>query len=739
MMNSQHRNSLTTAITAATMGVLLGSEPLLAQPALEEVVVTARKREESLQDAPMSIKALGAMELERRNITTLSDLEGAVPNLSVKGSISRNNAGVFIRGVGQGDRSITLDPGVGLYINGVYLARMQGGMLDLLDIERIEVLRGPQGTLYGRNTIGGAVNIIPSKPSEKAGLKVRVGTGNYSLVDTGVVADLPLIEDTLYSRLSVGYTDRDGFTTNVANGEKWDDKNYLGLRGDLRWLPSDNVTVDLSLDWSKRRQESSGGQCVLEDRNAPLMQLADRVLGLGYADACAEADSLGDLRFALDSSSRDDTDEWGMAASLEWALSDTATLKSITSFRRLEWALDEDFDSSPLPVYHSRNDASWQEQYSQEFQLTGDSLGGDLQWTMGLYMFSEEVERPAFTDFFLLNQFSERIRYSETESYALYGQASYQLAEQWVLTGGLRYTYEDRGFANQEVVLPSGDLTDNVAVSDTFSAVTPMLNLAWHPTESVMAYLSLSQGFKSGGFNARPDVSQPESLEPYDEETVDSYEIGIKSRWLEDRLTANLALFRSDYEDMQLNNVQVSDSGTPLSIIRNAGESVIEGVELDIEALVTENWRISLGYGYTSAEYEEYATLNPTSGLVEDLTYLEFANTPENSLKLSTDWKLPLELPGLYESRFRIDYSYTDGYYNDVENTEALRREDTDIVNASLLFAFNEDRTRLQLWGKNLTDEVYYRSGFSLGASFGAGQRFFSEPRTYGVTLTHEL
>lgn len=738
-MAAQHFNPLTTAVAFASLGLLLGTEPLLAQPALEEVLVTARKREESLQNAPMSIKALGALELERRNITTLSDLEGAVPNLSVKGSISRNNAGVFIRGVGQADRSITLDPGVGLYINGVYLARMQGGMLDLLDIERIEVLRGPQGTLYGRNTIGGAVNIIPSKPSETAGLKVRVGTGNYDLVDAGIVADLPLVEDTLYSRLSVGYTDREGFTTNVLNGEKWDDKNYLGLRGDLRWLASDDVTVDLSLDWSKRRQESSGAQCVLENPNAPLMQLADRVLRLGYADACAEAQALGDLRFAVDASSRDDSDEWGFAATLEWELSDSMVLKSITSFRRLEWALDEEFDGSRLPVYHSRNDSSWQEQYSQEFQLAGDGLGGDLQWTMGLYLFSEDVERPAFSDFFLLNQFSERIRSAETESYALYGQASYNLTDHWILTGGLRYTYEDRSFANQEILLPNGTITDEVEVGDDFSAVTPMVNLAWHPTDTVMAYLNFSQGFKSGGFNARPDASQPESLEPYDEETVDSYEIGVKSRWLEDRVTANLALFRSDYEDMQLNNVQVSSSGNPLSIIRNAGESVIEGVELDVEALVTEGWRLSLGYGYTSAEYKEYATLNPATGQIEDLTHLEFANTPKHSLKLSSDWVLPLSVPGLHESRLRIDYSYTEGYYNDVENTEALRRDDTNILNAALILAFNEDRTRLQLWGKNLTDEVYYRAGFSLGASFGAAQRFFSEPRTYGVTLTHEL
>lgn len=737
-MNPRHKTHLLSAAIVA-LGANLAVEPALAQaaPMLEEVVVTARKREESLQNTPLSIKALGAAELEDRNILSLGDLPSAVPNMSVQSSISRNTAGVFIRGIGGVGRSITTDPGVGLYIDGVYLARAQGGMLEMLDVERIEVLRGPQGTLYGRNTIGGAVNFITQKPDIEPSLQVKVGAGNYDLVTASATADLPLVKDTLLSKFAVSYANRDGFTTNVFSGDKWDDKNYFGARADFRWLASDTVTVDLSMDMSRRREESSGAQCVLQKPDAPLILLADYMIGLGYADACSAAEQLGDLKFSVDSPSRDDMEDIGGAATISWDLSPDLAFKSITAYRKLEWELFEDFDASPVPIFSSRGDDAEQEQVSQEFQLTGDNLGGRLNWTTGLYYFDEDVSRPAYSDFYLIGDFYQRVRGASTTSYAAYGQASFELADNWSLTAGIRYTEEERAFSNMEVVTATGEVRDVVNVDDTFDAVTPMLNLSWQATEDMMLYASWSQGYKSGGFNSRVSLEDPESLEPYQEETVDSYELGLKSTWLDQRVTANMSAYYSKYDDMQLQTTDVAANGSPLSLIRNAGESHILGLELELDVLLTSNWRIGIGYGLTDAEYDTFNTLDPVTGEYEDLTYLEFANTPEHSASVSSEWVLPMQNDWLTESRLRLDYAYSSSYFTDTDNTEAFKRDALNMLNASLMFDFNGGTTSVHFWGKNLTDEIYYRFGYSLGDSFGTGARFFGEPRTYGVSLSH--
>lgn len=732
-----HPKSLSVALVAIA-GMLPLADAAASALELEEIIVTARKRAESLQDTPLSIRALGQFELEQRNITTLGDLTGAVPNLVINSGISRNNAGIFIRGIGQGDRSVTFDPGVGLYIDGVYRARMNGAMLELLDIERIEVLRGPQGTLFGRNTIGGAMNVLTTKPADEFGLRVKVGVGNYDLISGQVMIDVPLIPDRLLSRLSVGYTDRDGVTKNVLTRDRWDDKNFFGIKLDLRYLATDDLSFDLAIDRSRRRQESNGAQCTLLNPNAQMMYVAS-LFGLDYAGTCEASSQLGERRFSLDYPSRDDGDELGFSLTATWDVNDQLAVKSITSWRKLEWALNETFDGTHLPIYDSRNPGSEQKQWSQEFQFQGEALDGHLKWTTGLYAFREEVERPAYSDQVMLNRFAVRLRKTDNKAYAVYGQGTYDFSDAWSLTAGIRYTYEKRKFINQEITLPSGAITDFVKVGDTFDAVTPMLSLAWHPWEDLMLYTSWAQGYKSGGFNSRANVDEPESLEPYDEETVDTYEIGVKSSWFQRRLTLNGALFYSDYEDIQQNITAVSSDGGPVSVVRNAGKARVQGIEIDLDALLTANWRLRGSYGYTDAKYKVFRSFNPSTLQYDDLSSLEFPNTPKNTVSLSLEWVLPIHIRGLEETTLQLDYNHADSTYNNVTNTESIKRRSLDLFNAQLTFAINQGNTRVMLWGKNLTNQIYYRSGFELADSFGIGQRFFSEPRTYGVTLSHEL
>lgn len=721
------------------LGLLAGGQTLLASSPLviEELVVTARKQSELLQDVPLSISAFSQQELEKRNMMSLGDIQSVVPNMAMNSGISRSNAGIFIRGVGQSDRSVTYDPGVGLYIDGVYRARMQGSMIDLLDIERIEVLRGPQGTLYGRNTIGGAVNITTTAPAAEPGLRVKAGIGNYNLRSAQVIADLPWT-DRLFSRLSMGYTERDGVTKNVHTGKKWDDKNFVGAQLDVRWLASDDLTVDMAADWSRRRQESNGGQCVVEDPTAGMMVYAG-MLGLPYQEACQRSSELKERQFSMDEPSRDDGDDWGLSLIADWDLSDALSFKSITAVRRLDWALYESFDGTELEIYASRNKGSEQKQLSQEFQLQGTALDDQLVWNVGLYAFKEKVRRPALSDSFIQNRFSDRLRKTDNESYAIYGQATYDINDAWSLTAGIRYTYEERKFDNAEQDVATGVIHDAVKVNASFDAVTPLLTLAWRATDDVMIYSTWAQGYKSGGFNSRTNASQPETLEPFDEETVDTYELGMKSTWLDRRLTLNAAMYYSDYKDMQRAVTRADASGNPVSLFQNAGSARISGAELDLNLVVTQHWRISGGYGYTDARYRSFKSLDGATGTWRDLSSLQFASTPRNTGSLSSEWVVPVHAGALDDVTLRVDYSHADSTYNDMENTEGLKRRSLDLVNAAVILSFNDGVTTLNLWGKNLTNQVYYRSGFSLADSFGIAQRFFSEPRTYGLTVSHEF
>lgn len=512
----------------------------------------------------------------------------------------------------------------------------------------------------------------------------------------------------------------------------------MGARLDLRFLASDDLTLDFSADWSKRRQESNGAQCVLEDPNAGMMQLAN-FRGIAFADACRAASELGDLKFSLDEPSRDDGDEWGASLIADWAISEALSMKSITAVRRLEWALYETFDGVEEAIYASRNLGSEQNQWSQEFQLQGHAMDDRLVWNTGLYWFREDVERPALSDFFLRNEFSERVRKTDNESYAIYGQATYDISPEWSVTAGIRYTYEEREFGNSETDIISGIVTDAVKVDADFEAVTPMLNLAWRPTADLMLYTTWAQGYKSGGFNSRTNIDEPETLKPFDEETVDTYELGLKSTWLDRRLTLNVAAYYSDYKDMQRAIVRVDSAGHPVSLFQNAGNAVIQGVEVDFNLVISQYWRLSGGYGYTDARYKEFDSADTLTGEPIDLSDLDFANTPRNTANLSSEWMLPIRSELLDEVSFRIDYSHADSTYNDMENTESLKRRSLDLFNAALIFSFNDGATTVNVWGKNLTDQVYYRSGFSFGDSFGVAHRFFSEPRTFGVTLSHEF
>lgn len=704
-------------------------------------MVTARKREENLQDTPLSIQALGRRELEQRLISSMTDLQSSIPNLSMPGtgaSGSNAIASVFIRGIGQSDANVTMDSGVGIYIDGVYRARLQSSTFELMDVERIEVLRGPQGTLYGRNTVGGAINVIPERPQREAGLRLKLGVGNYNLRQASIIGDLPLMADRLYSRLSLGYVDRDGTMHNDALGDRWNDRQFVGGRIDLDFLATERVNFNLNADWSQRNLKNAASQCVVLNRSSGLFRLADD--RWGYSAKCEQTRQNGRYHFAHDLHSLDDNEEWGGALIGTWDIASDISLKSITAYRRLQWETNFDVDATGVEFLTSRQGDSHQKQWSQEFQLQGASLDGDLTWTTGLFYFKEKADRPAYSEIYVLNRFGWRHRQTDNKSYALYGQASYQISPQWSLTTGIRYTYEQRYFSELEKNRLTWQTLADIKGKQDFDAVTPMINLAWTPKEGLMAYASWGRGFKAGGFNGRANPDSPFTAAPFSQEKVDAWELGVKSSWLDKRLIANLSVFYMDYDDIQLSINTATSSGSYLSLIQNAGKAVVKGAELEFKAQLTDVWSVSGGYGYTAAHYRKFDTINTATGGVVDQSHLDFASVPRDTYTLSSQWSLPwFALPNLDDVVLRIDYSHNSGYYNNVRNTPELKTHSYELLNASLDISFNADRTRLQLWGKNLGKEYYVVGAIDLADSTGAGMLYLSEPRTFGVTVSHRF
>jgi iron complex outermembrane receptor protein len=704
---------------------------------LEEVVVTARKREELLQDTPISINAMSSAELERRQITSLDDLQNSVANLTIETNTG-SNAAIYIRGVGQKDGGVTFDSGVGLYIDGVYRARVQGGALGLLDIERVEVLRGPQGTLYGRNTIGGAINLISSKPDPEGGGKVKASAGNLGYKALSFTADAAL-SDQLTGRIALGYEGRDGYNKNITTGDYWDDNDFKGARIVLDYQASESLNLLLSADWSERKQESTGGKCMILDPSNPIL----KYYLPSVANACQDSFELDKSHFAADNESKNDYEEKGVSFTANWDLNDNLTLKSLTSLRRLEWQTYTDVDGTGSPVVTSNHLPSEQKQLSQEFQLSGMSLDDRMQWTAGLYYFEEQSDRPAESALPFFGRFSQRIRETDNSSWAIFSQGTYQINSQLDLTLGLRHTREQRQFTN----LDQSDRFDPATIEifkspeEDFSATTGLINLAYHPRDNLLIYGSFSQGYKAGGYNPRPDINLPGTLQAFDEETLDAFEIGIKTSWLDERVTANVAIFHSDYEDLQLNIMSsIPDGGgVPIfeNVVRNAAEANIDGVEVELTIFPSDQLRITAGYGYTDASYDDFTLLagDPLAPTEVDASDREFVNTPESTFNLAVDYSIGSPMTGLALVNLHIDYFNSDPVWRNVENKSPQYRTGRySLINASAHFEFSDNKTWVKLWAKNLENSRYMKSAADLDF-LGTGLLFHNEPRTYGVTV----
>jgi iron complex outermembrane receptor protein len=713
--------------------------------ALQEVFVTARKRSESLQDAPISITAFNATDLESRGIQDLVEVARYTPNVTVQNNpgngSSTSVAAVYIRGVGQDDFAPTLEPGVGIYVDGVYLARSVGALLDVLDIESLEVLRGPQGTLFGRNTIGGAINITTKKPEDHFSGFAEAAVGNDQRINGRLALNVPLAEN-LFGRLTVGSFNQDGYVERLAGGADLGDDDTLTGRLALRWIPSDQLELNLSVDAT--RDHETGAPYVISGiqyDNMDSFITLNNVLALGDPFSCFTPAQLqnpacyndryleGKNRTAGTFPQFSDLVVSGVSLVGDYDAG-AVQFKSITAYRDLDAEFARDADGSDLLIAHLY-DWLTQHQFSQELQALGTSFDGRLTWIAGLYYFKEGGINPSRVEF------RPAILKSGgafgTRSRAAFSQATLDVTQRLSVTLGLRYTDEEKEFTPDAAVitvnvppfiLPLAPGTPLLpSVKDTISAKewSPLASASFDWTPNFMTYVSYSEGFKSGGFTQRVFPPEP-TIPTFDPEFVKVYELGFKATGASGRLRVNGAFFHTQYDDMQVLTANLTRVGP---FIENAAEARINGAELEVAAIPARGWQVQAGIGYLDPKYKKIE-----EGALEIST--------DNHFRRISDWSTNASISkditfGESTLTPRLDWSYRSKYFNDSTNTPELKTEGQHLVSVAMSWEHARNGLSLGVAVDNVFDDKYLSNGF-LQPNFGMIESLYDRGRQWRVT-----
>jgi iron complex outermembrane recepter protein len=752
---------------AAVSGIALPFGARAQEAALQEVVVTAQKRDQDLIDVPVAVTALTADYLQQRDITSVARLDALAPGLIVNPTPTQpNNAQIGIRGSVQQNGDIVLDPSVGMYFDGVYIGKSQGAIFDIDDLERVEVLRGPQGTLYGRNTLAGAINFITNKPNGDLHGSAELGYGNYDAYTAKGMLNIPLTS-TLFVKIAASSFTRHGpvnligdpyaplaslynnsvvqdpFGADAKTG-RLGDKEHDSFLGQIRFVPNDRLTVDYSFDYSRARDTPDTTQ--LQSVNP------DGFLGANCPygpTGCIPAYLYVQPKFSSTASNDNLPQDYltvaGHGLTVSWKMGD-ATLKSITGYRWTNFNdYPADLDGTPMWLGTGGLITSYNS-FSQEFQLTG-TVGDRVNYVAGVYYFHDNGEtiNPQYF-FFGGTQFYTQYG-GTTNAMAGYGQADYKLTDKLTLTAGLRYTQETKSINRIETLEPDTPLVDVPWASHRFYATNPTAIVAYKFTDDLNTYAKYAQGYRSGGFNgeAGSDIA---TTTPFNPETIDSYEVGVKSNWLERRLSANLAVFYNHHHDMQL-SVFTAISALE-SLIENAGSATMKGVELETVFQPVDVLRLHANVAYLDATYNQFIDTNSSGVAVDVADNRVIPHAPTWQFSAGMDARLLQRAQG-DSVHLLVDWRYTSSYYLYpyakipspdfplVPAASAVEAEALGLLDAQFRWEdvkIGSTNAWVSLWGRNLTNTVKKQNGIDFGASFGdLNIASYNEPRTYGVSV----
>lgn len=701
----------------------------------DEIIVTARRRAERLQETPISITAFSAEGMEERSIYDIGEIGAFTPNLSfgTTGIGSSDSARIHIRGIGQTDFLITTDPGVGIYVDGVYLARSFGSLFDLLDIERVEVLRGPQGTLFGKNTIGGAINVVSAQPHGETEGGVRATFGSFDRIDAKATINVPLVEDRLFARLSVLTANNDGYYENLYDGSRMSGDATIAGRAALRYVAADNVDISFVFEGASKRASAEGSKLVAIEPMGALFFPINLFIGpLGPSDVIADpyttnSDFTGTANVS-------NLDMYGGSFTLNWEVNEKFAIKSITAYRELDTKFGADQDGTPLILAHTLDEVE-HSQLSQEIQLSGAAFSDKVDWIAGLYFIGEKGDEfnnvdlvPGIFPVIGVDVSIDVINETDNKSYAAFAHGAWRMTDRLSLSAGLRFSDEKKEyFANHTHPL-ANTVVINDTVDDSWSSLSPKVGVEYRWSDGLMTYVSVSQGFKSGGFNGRPLDNSP-GLESFDQEVVWSYEAGLKTELFDNRLRFNTALFYNDYSDIQVTLVALTDAmGNLLISVRNAAEAKIMGFEAELFANPTPAIDLYAGVGFTDADYGKFM-----DGPI-DRSEQDFSFTPKWNVSVGGQYTADLGDFGALS--LRADYNYQSEQFLDTVNSAALFQEGYGLLSTRVALQSPEGGWRLAVFGKNLIDKAYMVNGVDASTSFGLSFASFGPPRTWGVELS---
>jgi iron complex outermembrane receptor protein len=733
------------AISSGVMALCGGfgvAAPALAQDAAAstddsgaDIIVTARRREERLVDVPIAVSTFSGEQLARTGAIDITEIANSAPNVTLEPSRGTNSTlSAFIRGIGQQDPVSGFEQGVGIYLDDVYLNRPQAAVLDIYDVERIEVLRGPQGTLYGRNTIGGAVKYVTKQLPQDFSVKLRASYGSYDQADGVITASAP-INDLVRVGGSFARLSRGGFGKNLTTGEDNYNKDIWGGRAsvDIGGY-GQPVLIRISGDYTKDNSNARGGHRLipgLVSGTPVLKDVFDTQGGLNDPKQYVKA--------------------YGLAINASAQLTDSLTFRSISSWRKDDSASPIDFDALPavdvdVPAYY-RN-----EQLSQEVQLLWDD-GGKFQGLLGGYYLTAKADTAFDVRLFTtLNGFTAFTQANvDTDTFAIFGDFTYDFTDQLSLAVGGRYTWDERKaqilrqnylgggspvFGGAGVAF--GAPSTNFSGKATFKKFTPRASLSFKPSADHTLYASFSQGFKGGGFDPRgvganaPTVNAtggPSDAEiadylSFDPETVDSYEAGYKGNLFDGRLYVALAAFHMDYKNVQIPGsvgCTVGGVATFCGVISNAGKAKFDGIELETNArlaqdLATSGDRLSLSgsLGYIRADYKEYITQIAGRGPVDVADYRKVQNTPKFTGSATLGYTSPV---GEGDVSFSATASYRSKTYQFEIPNPYIDQNGYALFDASLVYTAPGGRWSLGVHGKNLANKKYKTSGYTFIAA----------------------
>ncbi|WP_369333883.1 TonB-dependent receptor [Lysobacter sp. N42] len=723
---------------------------------LERIEVTARRTVESIQEVPVAVTSVSEADLLERGVSTILEVAQFSPNTTLQQSRGTNSTvTAFIRGVGQEDPLWGYEPGVGIYIDDVYLARPQGAVLDILNVERVEVLRGPQGTLYGKNTIGGAVKYVTKRMTGEPQFSIRGTVGSYNQQDLLFTGELPLIENTLYFGFGYANLTRDGYgeflTSDLPNQDLENyNKDLQAMRATLEWYPANDVFVRFQYDHTDDQSNSKGGYRLLPSllTNAPV------------------PDSIYDSYTSLPTTTEVETE--GMSLTVEWEVSPTTTLRSITSQRENYSPVNIDFDNTSLRIFDvpAIYDDEW---FTQEFQLNYRT--DNLSLVSGLYYYDSEscgtfdaiLEILGQTAFGTPGLTREVSGCSNSTSTALYTQGTYYLSDQWSFTAGLRYTQDEKdalvrnGLIFDTVYPESGwvpgyvrDPATGTPVvlddSETWNKITPRLGVEYRHSNDTMFYASFGQGFKSGTFNPRAATAEPAA----DPEDVYSYEIGVKSD-VTNSLRINATAFMLDHKDRQYVTVlpDPADASVLNQRLGNVGESEATGLEVEMTWLATNNLTIFGNLGLIDTSFSNVISYDAQGNQIDITDQFVITNTPETTANVGFSYDMrafggDLVFNGNYS--YRSDYGLT-------ELGNVLTQDAYGLVNLGVNWYSADGKWSVGVHGKNLTDEEFLVGNYAFLSPDPANPGeylpglggdttligYYGEPRTVSLTVGYRF